>query len=232
MADRSRGLHRARIGGVFPWARTIAEQRVVSSKAAFAPLLAAASRAAQPMYAQRGPAPEYSKRPLRLGARFPPGRGDRHPPAHPAAVYARLDRPAGALSDRGGATGTIAAAVAAKAAAAGNTFFTVPSGTCTIRASTWARLLCDAGRDFARVSLRVWVANAIGAARNPPAKTLQDLIRIAREQPRRFTCSGSGAGCLHHLSGEVLRRLTRTARIPTSRSRAQAPRSRRFRAAR
>jgi tripartite-type tricarboxylate transporter receptor subunit TctC len=41
-------------------------------------------------------------------------------------------------------------------------------------------------------------------------KTLQDLIRVAKEKPGHTTFSSSGAGSLHHLAGEVLKRLTGT----------------------
>jgi len=86
----------------------------------------------------------------------------------------------------------------------------VPSGPYTISASTYATLPYDAVRDFTGVSLLVWVTNVIVVPQNSPAKTLQDLISTAREKPGQVTFSSSGAGSLHHLSGEVLKRLTGT----------------------
>jgi len=86
----------------------------------------------------------------------------------------------------------------------------VPSGPYTISASTYATLPYDAVRDFTGVSLLVWVTNVIVVPQNSPAKTLQDLIRMAREKPGQVTFSSSGSGSLHHLAGEVLKRLTGT----------------------
>ena len=65
-------------------------------------------------------------------------------------------------------------------------------------------------RDFTGVSLLVWVTNVIVVPQNSPARTLQDLIRMARDKPGQVTFSSSGAGSLHHLSGEVVKRLTGT----------------------
>jgi tripartite-type tricarboxylate transporter receptor subunit TctC len=114
------------------------------------------------------------------------------------------------VDNRGGATGTVAAAIAAKAPPDGYTIMMVPSGPYTISASTYAKLPYDAVRDFAGVSLLAWVTNVIVVPQNSPAKTLQDIVRMAREKPGQITFSSAGPGSLHHLSGEVMKRLTGT----------------------
>jgi tripartite-type tricarboxylate transporter receptor subunit TctC len=54
------------------------------------------------------------------------------------------------------------------------------------------------------------VTNVIVVPQNSPNQTLQDLIRMAKENPGKVTFSSAGPGSLHHLSGEVLKRLTGT----------------------
>jgi tripartite-type tricarboxylate transporter receptor subunit TctC len=114
------------------------------------------------------------------------------------------------VDNRGGATGTVAAAIAAKAPPDGYSIMMVPSGPFTISASTYSKLPYDPVRDFTGVSLLVWVTNVIVVPQNSPNKTLQDLVRMAREKPGQVTFSSAGAGSLHHLSGEVMKRLTGT----------------------
>jgi tripartite-type tricarboxylate transporter receptor subunit TctC len=171
-------------------------------------LLAGAGIAAQHAHAQ-GSA-NYPERPVRLVVGFPPGGAtdilarilSQHMPES-------IGQPV-VVDNRGGATGTVAAAIVAKAPPDGYTIMMVPSGPFTISASTYANLPYDAVRDFKGVSLLAWVTNVIVVPQNSPVKTLQDLIRMAKEKPGQLTFSSSGAGSLHHLAGEVMKRLTGT----------------------
>lgn len=178
--------------------------------AVVAVLLAAAAIAAQPAHAQGGDVSKYPERPIRLVVGFPPGGAtDILARILQQFMPEQIGQPV-VVDNRGGASGTIAAALVAKAAPDGYTIMMVPSGPYTISASTYAKLPYDAVRDFTGVSLLVWVTNVIVVPQNSPAKTLQDLIRMAREKPGQVTFSSSGAGSLHHLSGEVMKRLTGT----------------------
>ncbi len=173
-------------------------------------LLAAVGIATQNAHSQGGPVPNYPQRPIRLVVGFPPGGAT---DILARILQQRMPESIGqpvVVDNRGGASGTIAAAMVAKAAPDGYTIMMVPSGPYTISASTYTNLPYDAVRDFTGVSLLVWVTNVIVVPQNSPAKTLQDLIRMAREKPGQATFSSSGAGSLHHLSGEVLKRLTGT----------------------
>ena len=173
-------------------------------------LLAAAGINAQDAFSQGGSAPRYPDRPIRLVVGFPPG-GATDIMARILAQHMpeALGQPV-VVDNRGGATGTIAAGIVAKAPPDGYTIMMVPSGPYTISASVYSNLPSDAVRDFTGVSLLAWVTNVIVVPQASPAKTLQDVIRMAKEKPGQLTFSSSGSGSLHHLAGEVLKRLTGT----------------------
>jgi tripartite-type tricarboxylate transporter receptor subunit TctC len=175
-----------------------------------AALLFAVGLATQNAHAQGGSVASYPERPIRLLVGFPPG-GATDILARILALHVGDSIGQTVVVDnRGGASGTIAAAMVAKALADGYTLMMVPSGPYTISPSVYGNLPYDAVRDFTGVSLLAWVTNVIVVPQASPVKTLQDLIRMAREKPGQVTFSSSGAGTLHHLSGEVLKRLTGT----------------------
>ncbi len=178
-----------------------------------ATVLAGFSLAAPLAHAQGGSARNFPERPIRLVVGFPPGGATdilaRILSQHmPEAVGQPV-----VVDNRGGASGTIAAALVAKALPDGYTIMMVPSGPFTISVSTYGNLPYDAVRDFTGVSLLAWVTNVIVVPQASPAKTLQDLIGMAKEKPGQVTFSSSGAGSLHHLAGEVLKGLTGTQMI-------------------
>lgn len=178
-----------------------------------AALLGAMGIAASPAQAQSGSAGKFPERPIRLVVGFPPGGAtdilarilQQHMPES-------IGQPV-VVDNRGGASGTIAAAMVAKAPPDGYTIMMVPSGPFTISVSTYKNLPYDAVRDFKGVSLLAWVTNVIVVPQASPVKTLQDIIRLAKEKPGQATFSSSGAGSLHHLAGEVLKGLTGTQMI-------------------
>jgi tripartite-type tricarboxylate transporter receptor subunit TctC len=185
----------------------------VTRKAIVAVLLAGVGIAVPHAHAQGGSIAKYPERPIRLVVGFPPGGAtdilarilSQHMPES-------IGQPV-VVDNRGGASGTIAAAMVAKAAPDGYTIMMVPSGPYTISASTYTKLPYDAVRDFTGVSLLVWVTNVIVVPQNSPLRTLQDIVRMARDKPGHVSFSSSGAGSLHHLSGEVMKGLTGTQMI-------------------
>jgi tripartite-type tricarboxylate transporter receptor subunit TctC len=178
--------------------------RVVSA------LLTGLAIAAPHVCAQGGAAGNFPQRPIRLVVGFPPGGAtdilarilSQHMPESIGQSVV--------VDNRGGASGTIAASMVAKAPPDGYTIMMVPSGPFTISVSTYRNLPYDAVSDFKGVSLLAWVTNAIIVPQASPVKTLQDLIRTAKEKAGQVTFSSSGAGSLHHLAGEVMKRMTGT----------------------
>jgi len=158
----------------------------------------------------QGTAADYPQRPIRVLVGFPPGGATdilaRIMAGHLAPSWGQQV----VVDNRGGAAGTLAASIAAKATPDGYTLMMVPSGPFTISVSTYEKLPYDAVKDFAAISLLAWVTNAIVIYQGSPVQTLQDLIRLAKEKPGQLTNGSSGSGSLHHLAGEVFKRLTGT----------------------
>jgi len=176
-------------------------------------LLAGAGIATQQAHAQSSSVPSFPDRPIRLVVGFPPG-GATDILARILSAYMpeSIGQPV-VVDNRGGASGTTAAAMVAKAPPDGYTIMMVPSGPFTISVSTYSNLPYDAVRDFTGVSLLAWVTNVIVVPQASPVNTLQDLIRLAKEKPGQATFSSSGSGSLHHLAGEVLKLMTGTQMI-------------------
>jgi len=155
-------------------------------------------------------AANYPSKPIRIVVGFPPGGA--------TDILARILGPhltsawgqPVVIDNRGGATGTIAADMVAKATPDGYTLMMVPSGPFTGSASLYDNLSYDTATGFASISLLAWVTNALVVPQSSPINNLQDLIRLAKEKPGQLTNGSSGNGSLHHLAGEVFKRLTGT----------------------
>ena len=161
----------------------------------------------------QGVAADYPQRPIRILVGFPPGGATdilaRILAGHLAPAWGQQV----VVDNRGGAGGTVGASIAAKATPDGYTLMMVPSGPFTISVSTYENLPYDAVKDFAAISLLAWVTNAIVVPSVSPVRTLQDLIALAKEKPGQVTNASSGNGSLHHLAGEVFKRLTGTSMV-------------------
>lgn len=109
------------------------------------------------------------------------------------------------LDNRAGAGGVVGTATVAKAAPDGYTWlFTTASHTNTPPFNK--NVPFDPVKDFSHVSL---VAQNFGQAVvvpvHSPAKTIQDLIALAKKQPGKLNYASAGAGTASHVPAEVLK---------------------------
>jgi tripartite-type tricarboxylate transporter receptor subunit TctC len=161
-------------------------------------------------YALAQGAADYPQRPIRIVVGFPPGGATDILARILAEQLAPTVGQSIVVDNRGGAGGTIAAAMVAKANPDGYTLMMVPSGPFTVSASTYEKLPYDTVKDFAGISLLAWVTNAMFVHSGSSVNTVQDLVRMAKEKPGQVSHASSGNGSLHHLAGEVFKRLTGT----------------------
>jgi tripartite-type tricarboxylate transporter receptor subunit TctC len=165
-------------------------------------LYAATSALAQITSAGSGAA--YPAKPIRVIVGFPPGSG--------ADITARV---IGAKSgealgqqvivdNRPGAASNIAAELSAKAPPDGYTLF-IGTVANTINATLYSRLPFDFARDFAPVALTTAAPNVLVVHPSVPAKSVKELVALAKSRPGQLNFASSGTGTAPHLSGELFK---------------------------
>ena len=167
--------------------------------AAFACMLAAA-----PAFAQGYPA-----RPIRMLVPFSAGGTvDIVARVVGAKLAVDLGQPF-IVENKGGAGGTIAAAMLAKSAGDGYTLMMMHQGL-AFNASLYSDLPYDTLRDLAPIALVGATPNALVVTHLLPVKTLQEFLAYARSNPGRIAYGSGGIGSAGHLSVELLQSLTGT----------------------
>ncbi|MEQ1776586.1 MAG: tripartite tricarboxylate transporter substrate binding protein [Burkholderiales bacterium] len=110
------------------------------------------------------------------------------------------------IDARPGASGNIAAEYVAKSAPDGYTLY-VPYGTHTTNPSLQAKVPYDPIRDFTPITLISKQYNSLVIHPSIPAKSVKELIALARNAPRKLSYASSGTGAAGHLGMELLKQL-------------------------
>jgi tripartite-type tricarboxylate transporter receptor subunit TctC len=103
----------------------------------------------------------------------------------------------------GGAT-NIGSELAAKAPPDGYTIF-MGGASNAINMSLYSKPPYDTVRDFAPVTLCVKGANVLSVHPSLPAKTLKELIALAKARPGQLNFASSGIGSSNRMAGELLK---------------------------
>ncbi len=108
-----------------------------------------------------------------------------------------------------GAGGNIAHDAVAKAAPDGYTLL-MAAPPVVINPNLNAKAGFDPLRDFAAVAVLGSIPNVLVVHPSVPAKSLQELIRIAKSKPGKLTYGSGGVGSVNQLAAELMKSLTRT----------------------
>jgi len=112
------------------------------------------------------------------------------------------------VENRAGAGTVIGNDAVAKSAPDGYTLL-MGLSTLAINPSMYAKLPYDALRDFTPISQSVSACNILILHPSVPAKTVVELIALARAKPGSLTFGSAGMGTNPHLSGELFKSLAR-----------------------
>ena len=158
------------------------------------------------LHATSAAAQAWPAKPIRLMVPFPPG-GSTDIVARIVAqkLAERLGQPI-VIENRGGAGGTIGTALVAKSAPDGYSLGGRPPP-----ARTWSRPACipeleyDPVKDFAPIGLMAISPYLLVVNPSVPAKTVQELVALAKKQPGKLNYASAGVGSTTQLAMEMLK---------------------------
>jgi tripartite-type tricarboxylate transporter receptor subunit TctC len=151
----------------------------------------------------------WPSQPIRMIAPFPPGGS--------VDITARLiAEPLGkelgqriVVENRSGASGNIGMDAAARAAPDGYTVVlnTIPLVT---NQSLFEKLTWDPIRDFAPIGMVATSPHVLVVPAKVPAKSVDDLVKLARSRPGKLSYASAGVGTTFHFCGEMFKDSTGT----------------------
>ena len=148
---------------------------------------------------------QYPSRAVTLVVGFAPGGGT-------DTVARVVQRPLGerlgqqvVVDNKPGAGGNIATDMTAKSAPDGQLVMLANVGSLTVAPHLVKDLPYNPLRDLAPVSMGVIFPNLVVVHASVPANNLAEFIKLAKENPGKYTYGSSGIGGAGHLAGELLK---------------------------
>ncbi len=166
-------------------------------------LAAIAAAFALPALAQ-----QYPTRPVRVVVGFAPGGGVDISARLLAAKLSDFLGPQVIVENKPGAGTNLAAGEVVKSTPDGYTLL-MNSPAVVINPSLYAKAPYQLS-DFIGVSIFASTTNLLVVPASLPAKTVQDLVRMAKEKPGSLNYSSAGQGTTQHLAGELFKLRTGT----------------------
>ena len=173
------------------------KRRLLASAAAFAAALAATC-GATPAFAQT-----YPDRPIRMIVAWPAG-GGTDSVARIIAKHLgdRLKQPV-IVENKGGASGMVGTELVARATPDGYTIQYTVADSHSINPHVFSNVRYDALADFTPVSMVGSMPNALIVNPNVPAKSIEEFIKLAKDNPGKYTYGSWGVGSGGHIRMEA-----------------------------
>jgi len=151
----------------------------------------------------------FPSKPIRLICPFPPGGAVDIASRAIAAELGRLLGQPVNVDNRPGAGGNIGGLEAVRSAADGYTLFMTTSGIQAINPALYAKMPFDPNKDLTPVAALVALSNVLVVHPSVKANSVQELIALAKAQPKVLNYASSGSGTSIHMSAELFKQLTR-----------------------
>ena len=154
----------------------------------------------------------YPAGPVRVIVPFPPGGGV---DGAGRLISQKLTEALGkqfVVDNRPGANGMIGSELAAKSAKDGYTLM-VNGANFVTTPSLYSKVTYHPVRDFEPVSLLALAPNVLVVHPSLPAKTVKELVALARARPGEVNYAGSGSGSTPHLAAELFNTLAKVTMV-------------------
>jgi tripartite-type tricarboxylate transporter receptor subunit TctC len=160
-------------------------------------------------------AQSYPVKPIRLIVGYSPGGGTDVLSRVLAKYLGEAFKQTVIVDNRAGAGGILATELVAKAPPDGYTLLTTPS-THSINPGLYAKLPYDPIKDFTAIGLIATSPNTLVVHPSMPARSVRELIALARQRPGELSFASAGVGSTTHLAGEYFRSMAKikTVHVP------------------
>jgi len=111
------------------------------------------------------------------------------------------------VENRAGSGGNVGTDAIAKAAPDGYTIGLYTIASQSIAPTLYGKLPFDVAKDFTAIAMLWSVPNLLMVRLDLPAKTLPELIELARANPGKYSFASSGAGTTPHITGELFKQM-------------------------
>ena len=149
---------------------------------------------------------QYPAKSIRLIVPFAPGGASDFSARTLAQKLSENWRQQVIVDNRAGGTGVIGVQMAASAAPDGYTVLFASSSTFASAPNLTPNLPYHPVKDFAPVTLALLGPNLLTAHPSLPAKSLKELIQLAKANPGKISFASPGIATASHMAGELLNR--------------------------
>ena len=150
-------------------------------------------------------AQDWPNKPVHVVVPYPPGGGHDFTSRVVAQRLSEALKQSFVIENRTGASGTIGAEYVAKSAPDGYTFMVASPAETVVGGFAGLKMNYDWEKDLAPVTVIGETPLAIVVHPSVPAKTIQELLAYAKQNPGRLSYGTPGSGSTMHFAGESLK---------------------------